>query len=219
MMTKRLLLTNALALLITASFAQFTMGIKGGLNLASFNTSYVNGENNTDYKNLISYHGGAFVSVQFKKIAIQPEFIYSVQGTKMDYLDPNNSDPKQWESNFTYFSIPVVLKYYLVKSRAVDVNIQAGPQFAFLQKAEANYIEFDGDGAQSRSGFEDVKAEYESADFGVVFGAGVDLPLRLTVDIRYYMGLQNIARAESSPETKNQLIQVSLGFKLLKVSR
>lgn len=168
--------------------AEFSLGVKGGLNFAKFNVEDIGGS----VKGKTGFHGGAFALVKFTKIGIQPELIFSQQGSKFTF------DGSDVESNFDYINIPVILKIYLL----AGLNLQVGPQFGFLSKAE-----IDG---------QDVKSSFKGADTSLGIGVGWDLPLRFTIDARYNLGLSKIEDDPVFDTIKNQVIQVSLGYKLFK---
>src|SRR5688572_10339522 len=83
------------------SQAQLSIGIKAGPNLATIDTKSTPGEN---YKNRTGFHGGAFVLIKTAKIGIQPEIIFSQQGSKVKINSEN------FDSNFSYVNIPIILK-------------------------------------------------------------------------------------------------------------
>ena len=171
--------------------AAFRLGVKGGLNFANFNSDF-----DTDAKT--GYHAGAFATFKFTKLAIQPEVIFSKQGAK---LDINGSE---LESNYSYINIPVMAKLYLLGG----LNLQAGPQFGFLASAEQVY-----EGIE-----EDVKDQLKGSEISLGLGAGWDLPFGLTVDARYNLGLSDINDSDdSSAEAKNQVFQVSVGYRLFEL--
>lgn len=191
-MKKLLTLIVAMGITMAAfSQAQVAIGIKGGPNFAKLDVSDLEGT----YKNRTGYHLGAFALFKFAKIGIQPEIIYSQQGSKVEV--PNSSD---FESNFSYVNVPVILKLYTV----AGINLQAGPQFGFLTSAE-----FDGD---------DVKDQLKNSDLSLGLGAGWDLPFGLSIDARYNLGLSDVSDT-SMAEIKNQVWQVSVGFKLIKLGK
>lgn len=167
--------------------AQLAIGVKGGLNFAKLDVEDVSAKNRT------GFHGGAFALIKLTKIGIQPEIIFSQQGSKFTF------DGQDYKSNFSYVNIPVMLKLYLV----AGLNLQAGPQFGFLTSAKV-----DGD---------DVKDLYKKSDVSVGLGAGWDLPFGLTVDARYNLGISKIENDAALAATKNQVIQISLGYKLIKL--
>lgn len=62
-----------------ASAQSTRFGVKGGLNISNF-TGY-----QEDVKSLAGFHVGGFAEIKVaKKIAIQPEFLFSTQGTTVE---------------------------------------------------------------------------------------------------------------------------------------
>ena len=180
--------------------AQFAIGIKAGPNFATIDTKSTPG---TNYKNRAGFHGGAFVLVKAAKFGIQPEIIFSQQGSKVEI---NSQD---LESNFSYINIPIIVKLYTV----AGINIQAGPQFGFVTNGEAPV---------SPTSVADVKDRMKSSDFTLALGLGWDLPFGLTLDARYNMGLSKIyddAPSTQTEDAKNQVFQFSLGYKLINLGK
>lgn len=168
------------------------VGVKGGLNFANLDT-----ETNVDSRT--GFHAGAYATIKLSKIALQPEIIFSQQGAKFQF------DRNDLESNFSYLNIPVMLKLYLVGG----LNLQAGPQFGFLLSADREVEDVLGNVNE-----EDAKDLYKSSDLSIGLGAGIDLPFGLSADARYNLGLSDINDSASAGEIKNQVFQVSVGYKL-----
>ena len=188
------------------SQVQLAVGIKGGPNFAKINTE---GSAMENYKNRTGFHGGAFVLIKATKIGVQPEILFSQQGSTVEINSQN------FESNFSYVNIPVILKLYTV----AGINIQAGPQFGFVTNAETPIEDQLNPGTYT---VRDVKDKMKGSDLTAAFGLGWDLPFGLTIDARYNLGLSKIFKEAPSNETenaKNQVIQVSLGFKLIKLGK
>jgi hypothetical protein len=179
--------------------AQFAVGIKGGPNFAKLDANAGAYDN---YKNRTGFHGGAFALIKLTKVGIQPEVIFSKQGSKYQF---NSQD---LESNFDYINIPIILKLYTV----AGINIQAGPQFGFLSKGEVEQV------VNGTKTVTDAKNLYKNSDVSLALGAGWDLPFGLTLDARYNLGLSKI-NDSGTPEAKNQVIQISAGFKLIKLGK
>lgn len=191
----------AIALGTTAAVAQeMAIGIKAGPNFAKLDA---NSSVSTNYSNRTGWHGGAFVLFRGERIGFQPEVIFSQQGSKFDY---NTS--QDFKSNFSYVNVPLIFKLYTI----AGINLQVGPQIGFLTKAEF----------EKPTGTEDVKNQLKSTDFSLGLGVGWDLPFGLSIDARYNLGLSDnsdgFTTASGAPVTdvKNQVIQVSAGFKLFK---
>lgn len=183
---------------------QFAVGLKAGPNFASLNTKESATEN---YKNRTGFHGGAFVLIKATKIGIQPEIIFSQQGSTVEI------DNKNFESNFSYLNIPVILKLYL----AAGINLQVGPQFGFVTSAETP-IEIN----PQQYTVQDVKDRMKGSDITAALGLGWDLPFGLTIDARYNMGLSKIydqAPNAQTADAKNQVFQLSLGYKIIKLGK
>ncbi|HEY0742468.1 MAG TPA: porin family protein [Chryseosolibacter sp.] len=207
-MKKTILLVFASVLLMATQTAmaqvQFAVGIKAGPNFATINTDASAQEN---YKNRTGFHGGAFVLIKATKIGIQPEVIFSQQGSTVRI---NSQD---YESNFSYVNVPIIIKLYTV----AGINIQAGPQFGFVNSAEAPVLT-----APNTYSVQDVKNRAKGSDVTAALGLGWDLPFGLTIDARYNLGLSKIYKQAPTNETadaKNQVIQFSLGYKLFKVGK
>lgn len=183
-MKKLLVLVLVLSSVVVVNAqVQVALGLKAGANISKFDDSA------TD--NLTSFHAGAFGLFKFTKIGIQPEILFSQQGTKID------GD----EFKTAYMSIPVMLKLYLIGG----LNLQAGPQFGFLTKAE-----FDGNNA---------KESLKNSDLSANVGLGWDLPFGLTVDARYNIGLSDVNDDPAFPSLKSRVIQVSVGYKIFKLGK
>jgi hypothetical protein len=149
-----------------------------------------------DAKNLTGFNGGAFALFKLTKIGIQPEVLFSKQGCTLDLNSLGKFDLKT-----SYMTIPVMVKLYLV----AGLNIQVGPQFGFLTAAEFDKT--------------NIKSDLKSSDLSANFGAGWDLPFGLTVDARYNLGLSDISDSPNLDALKSRVIQISLGYKIIKIGK
>jgi hypothetical protein len=209
-MKKSIILTLLLtAFYFSTSYAQIgvRLGIKGGVNFSSLNSDF----EDFDLENRTGYHVGAFGTFKFTKLAIQPELLYSTQGSNSSDVPVfddfgNLIGTGDLENNFNYVSIPILAKFYIIGG----LHIYAGPTFSFLTSADAK---------SSFGGFEteeDVKDNLTSSDISLSFGAGIDLPLRLTADIRYNLGVSDINDDPSADiELRNRVLQISIGYRLI----
>ena len=192
--------------------AQIAIGLKGGLNFASMTGST---SLSSAYNNRTGYHYGAYVLFKFTKIGLQPEILFSKQGQKFTVNSQN------YKSNFDYISIPVMLKLYL----AGGLNLQAGPQFSFLASAKGDVINTSTNGVSTG---QDLKNFANSTDVSIALGAGWDLPFGLNIAARYNIGISDINKqtgtvnpalvsSMGTTQSKNQVIQVSVGYRLFKL--
>lgn len=197
-----IILTIVLAMLSMGAMAQqVAIGIKAGPNFARFDA---NSTVATNYSNRTGWHAGAFVLLRGERFGFQPELIFSQQGSKFSY-DVNNPSVN---SNFSYVNIPLIFKLYTI----AGLNLQVGPQIGFLTKAEF----------EQPNNTEDVKNQLKSTDVSLGLGVGWDLPFGLSIDARYNLGLNDNGDGLTTPsgapmtDVKNQVIQVSAGFKLFR---
>ncbi len=212
----KFLLVVSCAFIFSVSQAQvrFDLGLKGGLNFASINTS---SSISTNYKDRTGYHFGAYAMIKITKFAIQPEILFSRES--QSYTVNSSS----FNSNYDYFTIPVMLKFYL----AAGLNLQAGPQFGFLANSSKSITAFNSSGSPTSGKVSDF---VKSSDVSLGLGLGWDLPFGLNITARYNMGLSDINKQSgvNSPliqsslgtkEAKNQVFQFSVGYRLFKIGK
>lgn len=201
---KKYLMTGIIAIsfLTVYSQAKVELGLKGGLNLASLSTDV-----DASYESRTGYHLGAYTLIKVANIGIQPELLFSAQGTSYSYASVN----QDLQSDLKYLTVPVMLKFYL----PLGINLQAGPQFGFLMSAEGDEVTFNGSTATVTSG-QDIKDQLKESDISAAFGAGWDFPFGLNLTARYLLGINDISESDDN-DSKNRVFQVSLGFRLFKV--
>ncbi|CAI2765233.1 porin family protein [Flavobacterium collinsii] len=189
---KRIILAAIAVMAFGFANAQKTrFGVKGGLNLTTFA-----GGNYWDAKSLVGFQVGGFAEIKvIERLAIQPEVLFSTQGAK---LEGNFGD---FDDKLNYINVPVLAKFFITK----QFTVEAGPQLGFLVSAK-------------REGH-DAKDIFKSVDTGFNFGAGYNFTDNVSVNLRYTVGLSNIADYEvdnteqylDSP--KNSVLALTLGYK------
>jgi opacity protein-like surface antigen len=190
---KKIILSAIAVMAFGFTNAQSTrFGVKGGLNLST-----VVGGDVEDTKSLVGFHVGGFAEIKVvEKFFIQPELLYSAQGTKFD--GPFGED---FDTKLNYLNIPVLAKYYIVEK----FSVEAGPQLGILLSAKA-------DG-------EDIKDYTRSVDFGFNVGAGYNFTDNLSIGLRYTIGLSPISDKDIDNEddyydsAKNSNLALSLAYK------
>jgi len=190
-------------LLFAAAIAAFTMtsvnaqqfGAKAGLNMAT-----VVGDNTDNNKMVTSFHVGAVAEFEINdQFSFQPELVYSMQGTKVEYTLLGQEIESSIE--ISYINIPLMAKYYVTE----ELSLQAGPQIGFLMSAES----------KSGSTTSDMKDETKNVDFGLNFGLGYKMDNGLFFDARYNLGLSDLVdeRANGDDDKiSNAVIQLSIGY-------
>lgn len=202
---KKLLFVSIMLTGIASSYTslaqvQFSIGLKGGANFASIQVK----DAQATWDNKTGFHGGAFALFKFTMFAVQSEVIFSQQGSTVTY---NSQD---YKANFSYVNVPVIGKLYLPGG----LNFQLGPQFGFLTGAESDF-----DPTSGNPGDTDLKDYYKNSDVSLGMGIGWDLPMKITIDARYNLGLTDIDDNGSLEATKNQVFQLSVGYKLFKFGK
>lgn len=185
------------AVLITSSaMAQFHIGIKGGANIVK-----VDGQSFKDQFKY-GYHLGGFAEIGVsRKLAIQPEVLFSQYSTTVDssyksiYQNVFNSDQSTVRLN--YLTVPVLLNYKLLGNFLV---LQAGPQVGILMD-------------QSKTLLQNGGKAFSDGDFSMVGGVQLKLSA-IRLSGRYLVGLKNINDIDNKDRWKSQAFQVSMGLAL-----
>ncbi|HEV7330778.1 MAG TPA: porin family protein [Flavisolibacter sp.] len=186
---------SLLAFFVMAAFvmqAQTTgFGLKGGLNLATWS----NNGSSVNYQNRVGFNAGLFANVNVSpNFAVQPEVVYSSQGTKYNIGDQEHN------LQMNYINIPVMLQAKV----GGGLYAQAGPQVGFLMNVEDKVQDIE-------TGFFS-KEDFKSTDVSLGFGIGYSGVSPIGVDARYNLGLSNINEAGSN-KIKNNVLQIGLTYK------
>lgn len=159
-------------------------GAKAGLNFAS-----IMGDETEGFKPNTDFHFGIMAEWKISdKFALQPEVIYSGQGT-------NTNIDSEGVISLNYLNVPVIGKYYITNG----LSLEAGPQIGFLLSTKGGSINY--------------KDALKSTDFGVNFGVGYKLDNGLNFNARYNLGLSNIIDIDGvSDKNRNGVFQLSVGY-------
>ncbi len=142
---------------------------------------------NISIKTATDFHVGAYVNLNLTdKFGITPEVLYTAYGSKWNDI----------KVNLDYIAVPIMLRFKPVSLLSLEV----GPQFSFLTGA-------------NKADVGSIKDQLKNNDFGLGFGAGLNLPLGLNAGIRYVLGFTNISNV-SSESIKNRTFQIYVGWTL-----
>lgn len=184
-MRKMVIVPLMLVSLIT--FAQtFQPGIKAGVNISNF----TGGDFNTvEHKALVGFHGGGLLRFKFDHFVIQPEVVFSSQGSKIK--------DSSFEANYkiSYVNIPVLLQY----ESDGGFYVEAGPQFGFKVSEDIPNSNIDNFA--------------KSTDLSIALGLGYISKIGLGIGGRYNVGVSRVGdfdASDISPDFKNGVIQISL---------
>lgn len=192
---------SLLTLVVMAAFAVQAQtpgfGLKGGANLATWS----NNNSGIGYQNRVGFYGGLFAHIPAGyNVAIQPEVVYSGQGTKYTYENTEHN------LALNYVNIPVMVQAMVGRG----FYAEAGPQLGLLTSTsdkvngeETNFLE---------------SSDFKKTDVGIGFGLGYSGNSGLGINARYNLGLTNINN-NGSNSIKNNALQIGLTLKLGGVGR
>lgn len=218
-MKKHVLLIAAAIFSFGAMQAQeIRFGAKAGVNFAS-----VGGDETDDVDGKTGFHIGGLVEIMITdEFGVQPELLYSAQGSKSEFTEDLGGGFFDIMGKYTqktkldYINIPIMAKYYVTEGLAIE----AGPQIGFLVSANSeSEVEISGADADifegdTDSGDVDISDFTSGVDFGVGVGASYRLDMGVFFGARYNLGLSNINDFAGSDDFKNQnnVIQLSVGY-------
>lgn len=184
-MKKLFFLTSLVLVLFSNTTIQAQLlkfGIKGGMNFANYTGGSVEG---IDFKSIASYHAGIVTELRiFDNLALQPELLYTTQGSELEGLGD------QIKNELGYLSLPVLAKFYLTDN---GLSLEVGPQFSVLVN-ERNEIDTN---------------DTNTFDFGIAGGLSYKLTKHFFISGRYVAGLTEVKK---DADVKNSVIQLSVGI-------
>lgn len=166
------------------------IGVKGSLGLTT-HTGDVSG-----IKSMLSFGaGGLFRFSLNPQFSIQPEVLLVLKGSQEKGDDGD-------KLNMVYIEVPALAMYRPPTEGKISPSFFAGPAIGLLVSAKV--------------GGEDVKDEFNSVDFGLVLGAGVDFETgpkgKISFDGRYTMGVSNILKDSGDYSVKNGVFSLWVSY-------
>jgi len=201
---KKLMVMMVTCVLVTSLGAQTDIyfGLKAGLNLSSQKVD----NPLASYSMRPGFNGGIFFYFAFPNFVIQPEVLFSNQGTNIKFND------EKLYAVFNYISVPIMFKYVLKSS---GVSFELGPQIAFLLCNTSNYHPI----INQKFEEQHYTTAYKSTDFLIAFGIGWDSKKNWMVGVRYSLGLTSINNYDGVPDTKNRVLSINVGYKIVKLNK
>ena len=212
-MKKQMFILLAILLMgkLNESQAQFTLGIRGGVNFSQLKTDSqqsvgVNIKQSLDTKT--GYVGGVFARIG-TKIFIQPELIFSAKGGSINVLQQNGSTAQTIAIEYTNLDVPLLIGF-----KFGPLRLNAGPVASFK-------ISDKGLNDELKKYSSNVGESFKNASYGYQAGAGVDIG-SFCLDLRYEGSLSDISSGDFKDNLMNKvnfsqrsnLWQVTLGLKL-----
>ncbi|WP_099708910.1 porin family protein [Flavobacterium sp. 9] len=194
---------------VMAQTQKIKLGVKAGLNLASLNFD----ESELNSSSKTGFTAGFMVEIPMaKSFSLQPELLYSQQGSKTSFSDKDvtNSHYKS-TIDLNYLNIPVMLKYYVFEG----LSIQAGPQIGILLKANNKYQD-NFLGYENHESF-NLKDYSTGIDTSVNFGLGYQFKDKFYADARYNISYSNAFKEGDANhfinnDMKNRVFQITIGY-------
>jgi len=180
-------------------------GIKAGVNLAEFNTKGFPSGYDPTTNMKTSMHGGFFVNIPVGTggLAVQPELLYSGQGSKMTVKSTVGSSTitSTYEQDLSYINLPVMIQY----KTPGGFYVETGPQAGIVVRAQQ-----DGPGSTTT----DNKGDFDKFDFAWGGGIGYLSRIGLALGARYNWGLRNIMKDDngSDAKLKNSVVNIGLAW-------
>lgn len=129
-------------------------------------------------------------------LALSGGLLYSQQGVSYDVSSGSR------KTSLDYLNIPILANFYVANGLALKVGIQPG----LLLRANNN-DEYNGTSQST-----DVKDTCESLDISLPLGLSYEFS-NFVIDGRYNLGLTKVPKGSESTDSKNSVIQITLGYR------
>jgi hypothetical protein len=201
---------------LTISFAsQAQIGVKLGANMSNLAGNL---QNEDVYKNKIGFVGGLTYNIPLSSdnfVSIQPELLYSQKGYKLTDRPYTNtsgqSGTQEGKVNYSYLDLPILLKI-----NAGPIFFEAGPQVSYLLSVkDVTEITIGGVDFEDQQRLD--KDALSEIEIGYAAGVGVQIPMGLTLNVRYNGSVSALAKDDNRDELANgrhSVYQATIGFKL-----
>jgi hypothetical protein len=181
----------------TDDFYRVRFGITGGLNIANTVDAY---NPNFGTAAIAGFNAGFFLDIPLAfPVSFEPEVLYSQKGYAASTQDGN------FTQRSNYLDVPLLLKFKM----GPNFNFLVGPQVSFPLSTTNTYD----------NGFQIINEQYyNTSNNGTVLDGVVGVSFDLSPDVelraRYTIDLTpNNAVDNYTPDYRNQVIQIGLGFK------
>lgn len=167
-----------------ANAQDFGFGVKAGVNVSSVGG---NAYGLAGLGSKVGFHVGGVVEIPItEKISLQPELLYSSQGSNWTLGSSGN------KLKLDYVNLPVLVKYSILKG----LSAEAGPLVGFLLSTNAN------------------KDDYKGLDIAFAIGASYELNENIFLGLRYNKGIMNINNdPDFDGNNQNNVFQVFAGYR------
>mgnify|MGYP006118837825 CR=1 FL=1 len=180
---------------INAQTSKMKFGIKSGINMSKYTPElYVGNSRLADYQGKLGFYIGGYTNIEIsEKFKIQPEILFSSQGTKRVFEDISLTDSNgiligtgdiEEKISESVISIPITLQYFINNKFNLEGGIQLG--YIINRKQETTKNPFDGFlGNNSQNN----NTNYDKFDLGFNVGLGYEIFENMRINTRYFLGL------------------------------
>jgi hypothetical protein len=180
-------------------------GIKGGVNISNMFTEDIDDKNT-----VIGFNAGLFFKLPLtSNFSFQPELLYTTKGAELNYSSALISGSATF--SLGYIEMPLLAVINLTE----NVNIHGGVYLASLASASVKNVSDVG-----LFNFEDEldRSDFETFDYGLVFGAGLEFD-KINLGLRYEYGMKPVGKEREIvgriPDARNSTLQVYIGISIL----
>ena len=197
---KKYVFTILIAALSFSAKAQFSLGVKGGVNFSHLSVN--NGRINST--TLPGYQIGLWTRIG-KGFYVQPEVYLGSSGSNFDfqYDQSNQTVTESGKVRFTTLNVPLLVGQSFGLSK-LNFRLMAGPMYSYILNNDQNLSQ------NVNNAYRDF-GNYKNSTLGYQAGAGVDV-LKFSVDLRYEGGITEINPAYGQ---RQNVWHLSLGYKFL----
>ena len=191
-MKKHILIFASLILVCVSANAQFSLGIKAGVNYSTIDAG------NLKNSSVAGYQAGVFARFG-GAVYLQPELYLSGTGGQFQ----SNDNVYSGTVKFTNLDLPVLLGVRFGPQK-LNFRIMAGPVFTTVLNTDESL-------SQNFSTTYNDFQSYKNVTIEGQVGAGIDFG-PLTADLRYQLGVNEVNEAH---QQRQNLWALSVGFKIL----
>lgn len=197
---KKYLFTLLVTALGFSAKAQFSLGVKGGVNFSHLSVN----DGTINSTALPGFQLGLWTRVG-KGFYVQPEVYLGSSGSNFNfqYNQSNQTVTEGGKVRFTTLNVPVLLGESFGLSN-LNLRIMAGPMYTYILDNNENLSQ------NVQNAYHDF-GNYKNSTLGYQAGVGVDV-LKFSVDLRYEGGLTQINPAYGQ---RQNVFHLSLGYKFL----
>jgi hypothetical protein len=182
---------------------QIRYGLKAGVSLARFTTSY----NASGARNLVGAAAGVITDAALsEKLSLHPELLYSQKGQRFEGRGPGGFRSSD-KFRFHYLDLPVLLRL-----KFSGFFAEAGPQAGYLLSARNTHTQSDNT-MPPLTYSSNTTSSTRRFDVGYVVGVGYQLRERWELGARYNGGILGINPGSSGGnQPRNSVFQFQAGY-------